>query len=599
MVRWDMSDGPRPAAPVRWHVLAIALLFAALLLPAVPLLLDLPRYGALQYNDYYGNLAQVLDHRGGEVRVSADPVRWLLIKSNEHTVTLPTLCYAANWLLTGGDNRGLSFLSILLGLAVATGVTLLLLRAFGLRPLCAPPLGFAASAMVFSPASAHSYVMGFSGSIWVLTNALCVAAMVVLFGRPREGRPGSVSGALLCAVLAAMSYTTSMSVWPALLLGLWFLGGRRRQLAATAAVAGLVALAQWLVRARPDNHPDPSADPLQLVHYLGVYLGWPVTPGSNAAAALVGLLAATAAVAALLACGVLRWRRTALHPGAAAGAMLVVYGLGNGLGTAIGRSGFGVAQASSSRYASLALLFWMGLLVLLTTGVAVAARRRRWPGRPGTVLPLAAAALLVAGTHRDDRGTYRSYLDRAAWNDVAAVALRHGVFVDRTVLGRINNAPDQFAHCRRWLQTLDHVPFAGPRTFGRRSVLDPELLEERTDELVQGRFDLVEPLGEGIARVQGWAFATRGRIDEAVLLDETGAICGELVMGSPRPDVARSLGAERHYSGISGYVLREPRGSLRVHVRLRGEETFSPIAGAVHLSEEAQAELASDAGGAR
>ena len=78
------------------------------MIPALGYVSILPYAGHLQYNDYYGILGSVVD---GD-HLTHDPVRWLTVKSNEHTVALSVAIYVANLLLTGGDNLGLSAFSL-------------------------------------------------------------------------------------------------------------------------------------------------------------------------------------------------------------------------------------------------------------------------------------------------------------------------------------------------------------------------------------------------------------------------------------------------------------------------------------------------------
>ena len=94
------AAAPPGEAPRRRRALAgAALLLAAL--PAIFYLCLVPRTGRLQWHDYYIVLLgmRVDDH------LHADVGRWLTIKSNEHTVTIPALIYAANLVLFHGDNR--------------------------------------------------------------------------------------------------------------------------------------------------------------------------------------------------------------------------------------------------------------------------------------------------------------------------------------------------------------------------------------------------------------------------------------------------------------------------------------------------------------
>jgi hypothetical protein len=572
---------PEALAPARreapWRWLGVVLIALAALLPAIPWLRDLPRFGELQYNDYYGNVAQVIDRDN----FTLDPVRWLAIKSNEHTVTVPTLLYALNYSLTGGDNRGLSLMAILLAIGCATGIAAMARSIWGIGRPAAALVALAASALLFTPTSVHSYVMGFSGAIWITTNALAVLSMVLL----TRANPGHRAVRMLAVVgigaLGAISYTTNLSSWPALLLGGWLLALRGRQLGVLAGGAAAVFFVQWLVRTRPNNHPSPQKELGAILEYLGVYLGWPFANGLGAATAL-GLFGATTAVV-LLGWAARARRREVAQPAAAAAAMRIVYGFGNGLGTAIGRSGFGIDQATSSRYASLAVLFWLGVLILgVWAALRCTPRFARLPRSLACAVPVVGAVVLTICTWQRGADLRRQYYDQAAWSPVAAIALRHGILGDREVLGRVNNAPEQFAGVP-WLELMQHVPFTTPRPVHHRIQVDAAHLRDRPDPRIAGAFDQLAPVTSGAARVQAWAFA-RGdaRIVEALLLDEQGCVRGELALGSPRDDIMRKVDARQRYCGVRGYAFADPEISkLRIWVRLLGDDHYTPLPGRV------------------
>lgn len=554
-----------------WFFIALAAL-----LPAIPWLSELPRFGALQYNDYYGNLAQVID----KDHFTLDPLRWLAIKSNEHTVTIPTLLYAVNYGLTGGDNRGLSLVSILLAAGCAFGIAAMSARVFGLRPAVAALVALLASALLFTPVSVHSYVMGFSGAIWITTNALAVAAMVALTRVRREHHAAAVLPAVGLGLLGAISYTTNLSLWPGMLVGGALAGLRRAQVGVLVAGAAVVGLAQWACRTRPANHPTLQDQPGSILEYLGIYLGWPFAEDLGTAVA-IGLGGVALFAILLVAAIVARWR-TGAQPVPAPFVMLALYGLGNGLGTAVGRAGFGLGQATSSRYGSLAMLFWLGVLGLLVVAVVRLARALPPVPRLGLwLLPAAAAALLTVATWQRGTAVRRYYYDQAAWSPVAAIALRHGVLEDEEVLRRVNNAAAQFRGVP-WLERMQHVPFETPRPLRHRVQVDPTHLRERGDARVVGNFDGLTAVRGDVGRVQAWAFSRdpRAVIGEALLLDDQGLVRGELALGSPRDDVFRKVDPTQRYCGVRGYAFAGPdSGSLRIWLRMVGEDHYSPLPG--------------------
>lgn len=564
-----------PAPSSQFATAPSAWLLLLLLLPALPYALDLPSFGALQYNDYYGIVAQVLDGSA----FTTDPARWLGIKSNEHTVTLPALVYAANYGLTAGDNRGLSALSILL---VLLGAALIWARTCRLQAW--GHVGNALAALViaglaFSPAMAHSLVMGFSGTIWLLANLFAFAAITLL---SRASRPTwwRLAGVVGCGWLGALTYTTSMSLWPAVLLGGAMLRiGWRRWLVLGAAAAAVVAF-QWLLRApRPPGHPVLNTDAWRLgFQYVSLYMGWPIVTDIGRAMLLGG--AGLVAFALVL---FLAWfpRFAAARPMVALGLMLAVYGLGNAIGTAIGRSNFGIEHARSSRYVSLAMSFWIGLCIAalpmlraLGGGFAL----RRWPVPVSALVGTTIAVAMVAATWVCGEPVYRHYLDQAARQRLGAQAMLHLDFSEPTILDAINCAPEQMAICAGWLHDLRHVPYQLPQQCRDLTAIDARRVTAQLDAGVIGHFDGLVPVRPELYRVEAWAQAAT-EIVEAVVLDEAGVVRGQLVCGLPRRDVVKVHGPGALYTGIGGYA-HVPAGSMvAVLIRLAGKDCFQALPG--------------------
>ncbi|MFZ5786662.1 MAG: hypothetical protein ACOY3Y_09500 [Acidobacteriota bacterium] len=423
---------------------------AGLAPPLIPFLLwaaMLPWMGRLPANDYYGIVAQVAD---GD-RFSADPLRWLRVKSNEHSVVLPALAYATNLSLGDGDNRALSALALVMLLSVSVALARLLPWPPGDESRPRPVWALLVALPVFTPAAAHSIVLGFSGTIWFMANLFAVVALgslARLAARPSAARAGAV---LAAAYACTLSYSTSLALWAALLLGAWLFRLPRRF--TVTLVAGSIPAVLYLTAmyTRPAHHPAPVLDdPLAIVRFTGVYLGGPLASNQVTAGALgiAGLLVAAAFAR--------RWVGARTADGQAAllpWLLLQVYVVGNAVGTAVARAGLGGAR--SSRYASVAILFWIALLV---TGVAPAIRRASRPSGPGRAVGLALAASLVVATWTRGAPVLSEYLTAAARQPLAELALVHGVN-DDGALAIVSPRPDEVWRLRNFLAARRAVPF--------------------------------------------------------------------------------------------------------------------------------------------
>jgi len=418
------------------------------LTPAVLYAALLPRFGRLPYNDYWGVLHGLTSASG----FSHDPRAWLLVRNNEHLVDVPALIYAANVLLTHGDNRALSAFALLLLAAQLAVLWWLLPEVRGWRPVWRGTLALVLGVLVFTPAAAHSVVMGFSGTIWFLANGLAVLAVALLVRGAERGGPGAVAPVLLVGLVASLTYSTSLSLWPALALGAWLLG-RPRYGIVLAAVASGVYLIRTQLYVPIARHPDPVTAPAALLSYGAAYMGSPFTthPALATSLGLGGLALAAAGLVAIFRAG-----SPALRASAAPWLMLQVYALGNALGTAVWRSGFG--WSASSRYVSIAVLFWIGLIGL---GVVLAGARAgpAWFARQlHPIGTLAAAALLVVASYVRGIPVLIEYLERAARQPTAERALLDGT-MEPEALRSITQAPGQVVKVAPFLRASSHVPF--------------------------------------------------------------------------------------------------------------------------------------------
>jgi hypothetical protein len=519
---------------------AAALLWASLV----------PSMGRLQSNDYYGIVGQVVD---GE-RFTSDPLRWLLVKSNEHTVVLPTLIYAANVGLDGGDNRALSALSLLFLLAL--GCVLWSLLPAGLRAgrPGGPTWGLVLAGMVFTPAAAHSIVLGFSGTIWFLSNLFAALAAHRLAACAAERSGVAFAAVLAAAGLGTLSYSTNLSLWPALLVGAVLLRLPLRRLAVLAGGGALAFVFAALTYTRPLQHAAPVvADPVAVGKFFAVYLGAPLATDPRLAGLLgiAGLLAG----GALLASVVLR-RDPAETRAVAPWVVLQLYAVGNALGTAVARTGMGGAR--SSRYASVAILFWIGTVVI---GGLIAARTGARRPRVWTRLAVAAGLLLVAATWVHGRPILRAYRERAALHPLAELAIVHSV-PDRLALDAVTPAPREIDLLRRFMETRRHVPFdqPPPATYGQAVAVGPApaglpALEEATV--------VATPVGGPVVRLELPGIPGFDRWAELLLVGDDGTARGVLRDVSPPWSVRwrrGDTGARRWAgylvpAGVSGRLL--------------------------------------------
>lgn len=508
---------------------------------AVPLLawlVAIPRLGRLHANDWWDVMSKLAT--GSQLR--GDLAAWLAIRSNEHRIPLGALVYRLELWLGGGDNRHLSLWAVALMAVIASG--LLALIPTGLAGWPRWLLAGGLVGLAFTPAAVHCVALGFSGTLWLGANAWALVAVIGL-GQILDGRERATWWTALAGLAAAATYSSGLPL-PILLAAAAIVGraSLASRLALATSAAAMLAVVVLGGQSSPGHHPTPTLDPGLVAHYLAAWLGSIASSAAAPAAAIgaVGLLAAGWAAVSLLRVDGPRRRR--LLPIA----VLLAYALGNGLATAVTRAGFGIEQATASRYATLSGLAWASLLLLLGS-----------TGRPGrswrpAVAAMAAMALAVAGAARG-LPHLDAFVRRAAAEPMAETAIRLGVH-DQAALRRVTPWPPSIWPVVPVLAARGAVPFdraADPPVGTRLEVA------ERLPEGVAGALVHLAATADGAVEVGGWV---RGAATAVAPVDPAGRVVGEAVLDLPSL-LLHDRPADR---GIGGYVVRHGAISLAVRI---------------------------------
>jgi hypothetical protein len=249
--------------------------------------------------------------------------------------------------------------------------------------------------LLFSLAQYENFFWGFQIQ-WLLTN-FAVISGYFFASRERLDSP-TLCATALCGALALLSSAGGFAYW-IVLSGFLLLTRslpRDRRLwtfAGWTMFAALLLLAYFHGFIRTKSMPsllDALQAPGPRLRYALAYLASPLLWGKTPpwAPTALGLLG----VAAFAGASAASWRRDA--PGASRARrfflLLGCYAAVSALLTGIGRSGFGEAQAMSSRYTSTSLLFWTALLFFLVEN----GRGRTASPRRAALSALAAAGLV-------------------------------------------------------------------------------------------------------------------------------------------------------------------------------------------------------------
>jgi hypothetical protein len=345
-------------------------------------------------------------------KLDAGVLTWgdLWAQHNEHRLFFPRLVMLAlarlsRWSITW--ELALNLVLALALLLVLAGLGRRVLVALG-RPASAAWLLPALAVPVFSLQQYENWLWGWQ--IQIFLNVLAVALGFGMLARaPFDWRAWLAAAA--CGLVALYSFANGALYWP---LGAWLLwrrGARRVHLAAWVGLAA-VAAGLYLAGYHPNTGHPPLAAALQQPALFGSYflafLGAPLASFSPPLALIAGLLSLLIfAYLTLSPHWLCAGARTAARPLMALG----LYALLSALLAALGRAGFGVAQALSSRYVTISNFLVLSIVVLLLAGgsmLLAPAPARRWavPALLATLLLLTLWSSWQARSRLADRWAY-------------------------------------------------------------------------------------------------------------------------------------------------------------------------------------------------
>ena len=260
------------------------------------------------------------------------------------------------------------------------------------------------SALLFSPAQFENWLWGLQ---WVIFVPLLCALIAYDMQRRTRSFGMRLGVTVLLNLVGMFSFSNGMILWivsfPFWREGLECLSGRRpskgevlRWLAWTSAyfLAALIFVGIYFTDYK-NVFPEPPLafalkEPWSVVKYFAAWCGGPIHSNgpmhiAMGIALLLAMLGSLAWVTNLIRrqpTGMNRLVLSMLYPSV----MIMVYALGSGMMTALGRASFGVDQAYSSRYLFHSGTLWVGFIAALNTHRLLAVRMRREAGNLRAVL---------------------------------------------------------------------------------------------------------------------------------------------------------------------------------------------------------------------
>ncbi|MCC3406451.1 MAG: hypothetical protein JGK17_12840 [Microcoleus sp. PH2017_10_PVI_O_A] len=573
---------------VKQQSLLIAASVLGILIPASYILYLISQAGDLSNFDYWWMTWNFYSVDG----FSTNPFNWIF-RANEHFVFIPAIIYALNIVVTQGSNIGLCLVAWFFAWIqcyVLIALLPLRLRSF---PLQFISVILCISIFNFTPAAAHNWMRGFSGVHWIIANLFvicsifCLQSYVNLLLNSREAEPLGIHsqaeigneeweqnkwviGSIVFGILGCISYSTPLGLWPILCGAAIVLRFPRRitylYFAASIAVIGIY----FLTYKTPSNHPSlTKINPLKTLEYIPIYLGGIFSENIIVASiiGIIGLIAVTGFV------GYWLLAKKSVQLGYPVGnrqnwlpwLSIQLYTLQTALMAAVSRSGFGVEQATASRYATLPALFWMSTIVLIVLAVRELQPTPRIQGRWLTPVfaVVTAAVILMYGVGGE---TAMAIARRATYQPLVALSLQLGITDITLIKERVGNKPAAFVGLIDALKTNNLVPFN--RDIKKHNFcaaldtkIDPNLLSAPKDG-VPGYFDTVTQLAPQAARVIGWVGDPENHVKCIVILNQENVVRGFAMSGFPRPDLVNLFGASYKSAAWRGYIQTSPTDKL-------------------------------------
>jgi hypothetical protein len=570
------------------YILIAASVFG-ILIPASYILYLISQAGELSNFDYWWMTWNFYSVDG----FSTNPFNWIF-RANEHFVLIPAIIYALNIVVTQGSNIGLCLVAWFLAWIQCHVLIALLplnLRRF---PLQFISLLLCISIFNFTPAAAHNWMRGFSGVHWIIANLFvicsifCLQSYATVLLNKREAvppdihfhaEPGNeflgavppwpphlqnkwVIGSIVFGVLGCISYSTPLALWP-ILCAAAVVQQFPRRITYLYFIASIAVIGSYFLTYKtPSHHPSlTKINPLKTLEYIPTYLGGIFSENIIVASiiGIIGLIAVTGFV------GYWLFVKKVDRPDWLPWLSIQLYTLQTALMAAVSRSGFGVEQATASRYATLPALFWMSTTVLTVLWV------REWQPTPriqGRLLtPLfgvaTVAIILMYGVGGE---TAMAIARRATYQPLVALSLQLGITDVTLIKDRVGNKPAAFIGLIDALKTNNLVPFN--RDIKKHNFcaalatkIAPNLLSAPKDG-VPGYFDTVTKLAPKAARVTGWVGDPENHVKCIAILNQENVVRGFAMSGFLRPDLVKLFGPSYEFAAWRGYIQTSPTDKL-------------------------------------
>lgn len=581
------------------YALSCAILLGGLLTIVFALHMAVITYSMLPFWDEWREFEFAAN--GGNVLSPA----WLWQQHNEHRLVIPKLFLASDLLLFRGRQV------FLLASIFAIQLMHLALLSWSMRvlggwrgALWRTGTGLAAFCL-FCPSQYANLIWPFQ-VCFVLVHFLATLSLValLLYWTQSQIDPDKPPGFLIVSILAAVGATYSLAngnlVWPLLIAAALYLRLRVRDVLSLCITGGITTGLYLYHYVRPERVGAPViatlGKPLALLEYCAGYLtsSWlhgdarvlvqiAGTNGHKRQLIAFAALAVLAILAALLQPG--RSYVRIFRPFAVQLVFTIFFCGGTVFITAIGRVHYGIEEAATSRYQTVALLFWCSL-GLLWLGTAFFGRSRRAYSFPVAQLLLLVIFVRGAILAKNPLSQARAH----GFSQKAATAALIAGVNDPAMLRLIDYEPETLSKTVPYIMANRLAVFSGGASSELGKSLKSVFPLARPDDCAGSLESVVvidSPSGPGL-RILGWALDRKHRHSAStVVVTANGIIAGlgavgewprffKGVIGEGWFFFRANPGLPSRPDGFIAFVSDRERGSsVEVYAILRGDPALA------------------------
>lgn len=523
----------------------ITLQFLAVFIPASLILYYALNAGQLPDNDYWGFISHIILESGGFSTHIGDWVQ----RDNEHYVLLPKLVYALNIVITEGNNRGLSLFAWYMGLLQVFLLYQVIPVKSRQHPALFCALLFAIGLLIFCPRQAHNWFLGMSGVAWISANFFVLSAIISLNRYARTTNKTDLLTSLGLSLCAVATYSTSLALFPTLIIAAFLLKlSRRDQI--LIAVFSLLILGLYLSTYSSASKPSSMEN-----SFGGVLLYFLAFIGSlfaiDLAVAIIdggfGLISSGLMITRIYKNQTL-WR--AILPWV----FIQLYICGNAAMATLARSGDALEQALSSRYGSLPALFWLAWIMIAS--VFCTQQQKHFRKIAFSILSFFSFVIILF-TFVIGHGSALLLLDRAEKQSLAMVALySRAYYLDLLSETALYSVSYEFLESEvDKLVSIQHIPFSGmfrqcPEIGSQITNIHPPVPLQHS-----GFIDYLKLRNHSVIEVNGWAHNINKAPNCIVITNDDKIVKGIVLYGLLRPDLPKTNPyILNNHSGWQGYA---------------------------------------------